>query len=253
MSAKFDWRKEVPESWVPLIEADDWLRESFDEFTYEYEPVPEFLIQDLRGGELERLRPICALYGAPGLQLLANLKEIDEASRDTAQIETPNGTAYAGYFFTHFKADEPGSQKAAAAAAYAYIKQVNRIWREGFGEPEPLDENALIELSLGEAGRTLAEEMHQAWVHGRDIPDVEIGSGLREWFADLPMLADCGELSDFLSEPLYHINNDYLLSYYLQWPLTGRSDENPFLPHYLLWHMGLDIYFPARNRVVVTA
>ena len=50
MSAKFDWRKEVPESWVPLIEADDWLRESFDEFTYEYEPVPEFLIQDLRGG-----------------------------------------------------------------------------------------------------------------------------------------------------------------------------------------------------------
>ena len=67
------------------------------------------------------------------------------------------------------------------------------------------------------------------------------------------MLADCGELSDFLSEPLYHINNDYLLSYYLQWPLTGRSDENPFLPHYLLWHMGLDIYFPARNRVVVTA
>ena len=37
-----NWRDEVPEEWAPLIEADEWLRESFDEFTAEYEPVPVF-------------------------------------------------------------------------------------------------------------------------------------------------------------------------------------------------------------------
>lgn len=251
MADDFDWRDEVPEAWVPLIEADEWLRESFDEFADRYEPVPEFLIQDLRGGELERLRPICALYGEPGLQLLAGLLEIEEASRETAQIETPNGVAYAGYFFAPYQ-DSPESQQAAAAAAYAYIKQVNRIYKEEFGEPAPLDEDARIEISLGEAGRALAEEMHRAWVHNEDIPDVDIGRGLREWFMELPMREDCAELGMMLSEALYHIDNDYLLADYLQWPLTGRQDENPFLPHYLLWKMGLRIFFPSRERVVLT-
>lgn len=252
MADDFNWRDEVPEEWAPLIEADEWLRESFNEFSSEYEPVPEFLIQDLRGGQLERLRPICALYGEPGLQLLAGLLEIDEASRETAQIETPKGVAYAGYFFTRFDGERPESQQAAATAAYAYIKQVNRIYKEEFGEPAPLDENAQIEICLGAAGRALAEEMHQAWVHGRDIPEVEIKSDLSDWGLDLPLREDCAELGVMLSEPLYHINNDYLLSYYLQWPLTGRQDENPFLPHYLLWKMGLSIYFPSRDRVVLT-
>jgi len=250
MADDFNWRDEVPEEWAPLIEADEWLRESFDEFTAEYEPVPVFLIQDLRGGELERLRPILALYGEPGLQLLANLQEIDEASRETAQIETPSGTAYAGYFFVRYQ-NSPESQQAAAAAAYAYIKQVNRIYEEEFGEPAPLDEDARIEISLGEAGRELAKEMHQAWVHSMDIPEVQIKSDLSDWGGELSMSEKCAELSSFLSEPLYHISNDYLLSYYLQWPLTGRQDENPFLPHYLLWKMGLSIYFPSRDRVVL--
>ncbi len=252
MGKEFNWRDEVPEGWVPLIEADEWLRESFDEFSNEYEPVPAFLIQDLRGGNMERLRPICALYGEPGLQLLAGLQEIDKASLDTSQIETPSGTAYAGYFFAAYQGDTPESQQAAATAAYAYIKQVNRIYRQEFNEPEPLDEDARIEISTGAAGRALAEEMHQAWVHNLDIPEVEIGYSLREWFAELPLLPECNDLSCFLDEALYHINNDYLLSYYLQWPLTGRSDDNPFLPHFLLWKMGLEIHFPARNRVVVT-
>lgn len=142
MGKEFNWRDEVPEGWVPLIEADEWLRESFDEFSNEYEPVPAFLIQDLRGGNMERLRPICALYGEPGLQLLAGLQEIDKASLDTSQIETPSGTAYAGYFFAAYQGDTPESQQAAATAAYAYIKQVNRIYRQEFNEPEPLDEDA---------------------------------------------------------------------------------------------------------------
>ena len=61
MGKEFNWRDEVPEGWVPLIEADEWLRESFDEYSNEYEPVPAFLIQDLRGGNNERQRPISAI------------------------------------------------------------------------------------------------------------------------------------------------------------------------------------------------
>ena len=60
------------------------------------------------------------------------------------------------------------------------------------------------------------------------------------------------ELAELLSEPLYHISNDYFLSYYLQWPLlNGAPGENPFLPHYRLWCMGLFARFPARDRVVL--
>lgn len=40
MDKEFNWRDEVPDAWVPLIEADEWLRESFDEFSDEYEPAP---------------------------------------------------------------------------------------------------------------------------------------------------------------------------------------------------------------------
>ncbi len=70
------------------------------EYDLEQEAVPPFLIQDLRGGNLEHLRPILSLYGQPGLKMLEGLIKIDESSKDTAQVELPNGQiGYAGYFF----------------------------------------------------------------------------------------------------------------------------------------------------------
>lgn len=96
-------QKYLPKGWTELIQQDPLLKEIFDEHEYdlEMEAVPPFLIQELRGGNLDHLRPILALYGQPGLELLENLKAIDQTAQDTATITTPDGkTAYAGYFFT---------------------------------------------------------------------------------------------------------------------------------------------------------
>ena len=82
--------------------------EIFEEHDYdlEEEAVPPFLFQELRGGNIEHLRPIFALYGQTRLNMLQELLEIDEISKDTAKVELPDEqTSYAGYFFTRFSED----------------------------------------------------------------------------------------------------------------------------------------------------
>ena len=68
-------REYLPENWLPILEADPMLWEIFSEHEYglEQEAVPPFLIQELRGGNLEHLRPLLSLYGEPGLELLEGL------------------------------------------------------------------------------------------------------------------------------------------------------------------------------------
>lgn len=61
----------------------------------------------------------------------------------------------------------------------------------------------------------------------------------------------CYEDIELMTEALYHINCDYLLSDYLQWPMYDTKRENPFRPYFELWKMGLNIYFPERGRVVL--
>ena len=67
--------------------------------------------------------------------------------------------------------------------------------------------------------------------------------------SNLPMLRY--EDIELMTEALYHINCDYLLSDYLQWPMYDTKRENPFRPYFELWKMGLNIYFPERGRVVL--
>lgn len=101
----------LPGGWTEVIEQDEVLLDIFGEHEYdlEQEAVPPFLFQDLRGGNLERLRPVFALYGKPGLDMFQGLLEIDDASRDTAEIQLPNGqTAYAAYFYVRFSGEEIG-------------------------------------------------------------------------------------------------------------------------------------------------
>lgn len=241
------WREFLPEKWLGAIDQDPVLEVMFSDFSDEYEPVPPFLIQDLRGGNLEHLRPICALYGQPGLRLLEGLLEIDALTRDTAQRETPQGTAYAVYFFTRPEYDE----QAAKAAARAYVHAINRIYAEELGEAPLLDEDAKIEVLAGREAQAVKEQLHQAWIDGDYGPDGELYDSLGDWFQGLKFVGDCQELGSLLSEPLYHISNDYNLSRYLQWPLVDTRRENPFRPYYDLWRMGLGIRFPARDRVVL--
>ena len=61
-------RECMPEGWTELIQQDPLLKDIFDahEYDLEMEAVPPFLIQELRGGNLDHLRPILALYGQEG-------------------------------------------------------------------------------------------------------------------------------------------------------------------------------------------
>ena len=68
-------REYLPDSWTEIIQQDRLLMEIFGEHDYnlEEEAVPPFLFQELRGGNIEHLRPIFALYGQTGLDMLQKL------------------------------------------------------------------------------------------------------------------------------------------------------------------------------------
>ena len=245
-------REYLPEGWIEPIQQDPLLKEIFEEHEYdlEMEAVPPFLIQDLRGGNLERLRPILALYGQPGLDMLQGLLEIDEASKDTATSTTPTGqTAYAAYFFARFSEE---NKQAAIDAARTYVKAINRIYVEEFDEDPPLDEDAEIQFLSGQEGRDLEEQVRQAWITGEGIQTVDLDD-LTEWCQEeLEYQKGCEDIG-LMSEALYHIGCDYDLSHYLQWPMYDTEQENPFHGYFALWKMGLNIHFPARDRIVLVS
>ena len=242
-------RKYLPASWVEIIEKDPVLLEIFHEHEYDLdcEAVPPFLIQDLRDGELEHLRPILNLYGDPGLHMYQGLLEIDEASRDTAEIQHPNGdTSYAAYFYARFSEEH---KQDAVNAARTYLHAINRIFVEVFDEDAPLDEDAQIEFLSGQEGQDFQEQVFQAYAHGEigeDVPDTDLG----DWYHDLPYRKGCEDIH-LMHEALYHTSCDYNLSYYLQWPMLETNQENPFLGYFELCKLGLQIYFPKRNRIVL--
>ncbi len=242
-------REYLPNNWTEIIQQDPLLMEIFEEHEYdlEGEAVPPFLFQDLRGGNIEHLRPIFALYGQSGLDMLQGILEIDEISKDTAEIQLPDGqTGYAGYFFARFL--EKNRQNAENAVR-TYIKNINRIFIEEFEEDAPLDENAKIEFLFGQEGEDFKAELHQKWsAEENTVTDVE--EYLRDWCCDIPYREKYKDI-EWMSEALYHINCDYLLSYYLQWPMLDTKQENPFCPYFDLWKMGLTIYFLERERVVL--
>ena len=242
-------REYLPDGWTELIQQDPLLKEIFDEHEYdlEREAVPPFLIQELRGGNMDHLRPILALYGPPGLDMLQGLLEIDEASRDTATTTTLSGqTAYAAYFFARFSEE---NRQAAIAAARTYIRAINRGYVEEFEEEPPLDEDGNIEFLSGQEGRDFEEQVRQAWIHGSGVQEVDLDE-LTEWYQELEYRKGCEDIG-LMSEALYHISCDYDLSHYLQWPMYDTQRENPFQGYFALWKMGLNIHFPARDRVVL--
>lgn len=58
-------KKYLPNRWAEIIQQDPLLMEIFEEHDYdlEEEAVPPFLFQELRGGNIEHLRPIfCSLW-----------------------------------------------------------------------------------------------------------------------------------------------------------------------------------------------
>ena len=242
-------RAYLPDGWTEIIQKDSLLMEIFREHEYELEneAVPPFLFQELRGGNMECLRPIFALYGQAGLEMLQGILEIEESSKETAEVRLPDGqTAYAGYFFVRFSEED---RKAAENAVRTYIQDINRIFTEEFEEDAPLDADAEIEFLSGQAGRDFRAEAHRRWCEGEGT-DADVENDLRDWCFDLPYRKGCEDI-ELLSEALYHISCDYLLSYYLQWPMFDTEQKNPFHAYFQLWKMGLTVYFPERSRAVL--
>ena len=75
---------------------------------------------------------------------------------------------------------------------------------------------------------------------------------LTEWYQELEYREGCEDI-ELMSEALYHISCDYDLSHYLQWPMYDTEQENPFHGYFALWKMGLNIHFPARDRIVLVS
>lgn len=194
-------KKYLPNRWAEIIQQDPLLMEIFEEHDYdlEEEAVPPFLFQELRGGNIEHLRPIFALYGQTGLNMLQELLEIDEISKDTAKVELPDEqTSYAGYFFTRFSED---NRQNAENAVQAYIRNINRIFVEEFKEAAPLDENAKIEILFGQAAQTFREEAYQQQINGEST---EIEIDLIDWCSDM-LYKEGYEDIELMTEALYHI------------------------------------------------
>ena len=243
------YHKDLPEKWIDIIEKDEVLKEIFLECA-EYEPVPDFLFQELRG-DLTRLKPVFELYGTAGLEMFAKLEEIDALTRDTAQKVLPDGSvAYAGYFYRNPKNDAG----AAKEIVMNYIKAINDIYKNEMGEDVLLDEDAQIEVPALEEAAKIRKELDEAWCSGGAsyMPEMDMYEDIDDWFSDIEPMDGCEELEHLLHEPLYHISNDYFLSYYIQWSFKNIPKmENPFLPHYQLWCMGLRARFAAKDKVIV--
>ena len=181
-------RAHLPNGWTEAIQRDSVLLELFEEHEYELgrEEVPPFLIQSLRGGDLERLRPILTLCGQPRLEMLQGLLEIDEASRDTAEIQLPEGrTAYAGYFSARFSEK---NRQSAVDAARSYIQAVSRVYAEELGEPFPLDADTKITVLVlsGREEDDFRMRMHREFCGHKFHPGDNIYGDLGDWCANLP-------------------------------------------------------------------
>lgn len=244
-------REHLPESWIAPIQNDAMLREIFADHEYELEmeAVPPFLIQELRCGNVERLRPILALYGEPGLELLRGLMEIDEASRDTATITGPDGqVACAGYFFARYRGDSGVEE-----LVRRHVQAVREVYLQVFQEEPPVDESVAIQILTGREGYDFRMQQRRELCEHKFHPGDEIYEAMGDWIANMFCRGSCGEL-DLLGEALYHISNDYMLSHFLRWPLLEHGPmENPFRAYFELWKMGLHICFPARDRAVLVS
>lgn len=249
-------REYLPESWIEPIQNDPVLWDIFSEHEYdlEQEAVPPFLIQDLRGGNLEHLRPILSLYGQPGLKMLEKLLEIDEASKETAQKELPDGNiGYAGYFFAKSDLKQDTAKAAVIDAANRYIQAIHQIYTQIFEEPAPIDVNPKITMLSGIEGANFQKQMHKDFVQNKFHPSDDIYDAIGDWFMDIELQEGYEDLWLF-EETLYHINNDYFLSHYLQWSfIVPQPIENPFQGYFELWKMGVDIEFPEKDQVVLIA
>lgn len=240
------YHKDLPESWIEIIEKDEVLKELWEDHNSEYEAVPEFLFGSV-WGEIERLKPIFALYGAPGFAVYEKILEIEALTLRNVTEDILE--MYEGYSYVKTK----GNTELAQEVARDYIKAMNDLYVNEFEEEALLDEDAKITFVVPKERNEVEKELHRAWCEADDTPDLDMHETVGDWYIwGLEWKPGCKELKDLLWESLYNIEEDYKMSYYLLWALADMGEmENPFLPYFKLWCMELDARFVAKDEVLV--
>jgi hypothetical protein len=163
------------------------------------------------------------------------------------------------------------------------LQELYEATAEGYGEggedepvfvvrrPKLLTERRVLELGLqhvqrmGQVGqRVKQEDVARLAIH---VPEIEIQRGETAPDADeLPefegqVLAACADLLGalepmesealLLRDSLYYLGNDYLLGYYILWPLyLHETDLNePFQPYFELWIHGAQARFESAEKL----
>ncbi len=243
------YHKDLPQTWIEIIEKNEVLKELWADHNSEYEAVPEFLFGSL-WDELERLEPIFALYGEPGMEMYKKILEVKALTLAKEGIGTDDALeTYAGYFYVK----EKGNTELAEKLVREYIKAMNDLYENEFESEALLDESADITFVPSEERSKVMTELHKAWCDGNYMPENEMHDDIGDWYCwELEMIPGCEELKDLLWEPLYNMEEDYKMSYYLVWSLVDRDDmKNPYMSYYKLWCMGLTARFVAKDKVVV--
>ncbi|MBE5864764.1 MAG: hypothetical protein E7292_00950 [Lachnospiraceae bacterium] len=239
------YHKDLPRCWIEIIEKDEVLKELWEDQNSEYEAVPEFLFGNV-WGDIERVKPIFALYGEPGLALYEKILEIEALTLHNVTEDILE--MYEGY--SYVKAT--GNIELAQEIIRDYIKAMNDLYVNEFEEEALLDEDAKITFVEPEKRNEAVNKLHRAWCENQDTPDLDMYESIGDWYMGLEWKQGCKELKDLLWESLYNIEEDYKMSYYLLWVLTDMEEiENPFLPYFKLWCMGLDVRFVAKDEVLV--
>ena len=240
------YHKDLPESWIEIIEKDPVLKGLWADHNSEYEAVPEFLL-GLIGDEFERLKPIFALYGEPGIDMYEKIVEM----KALADPDSEEGTLhkYTGYFYVK----EKGNEEIAKKLVREYIQFMNDIYINEFEEEAILDEDTKITFVPDEEYSKIMDELDEAWMEDEDMPESEMHESIADWFIfELDYMDGCDELKDLLWEAAYNLEESYEMSYYLMWSLVDKpAEENPFLPYYKLWCMGYTARFVAEDQVLV--
>lgn len=240
------YHSDLPESWIEIIEKDSVLKELWAGHSSEYEAVPDFLF-GLLWDELERLKPIFALYGEAGMDMydkIIELKALTEPCGDEASLNK-----YGGYFYVK----EKGNEEMAQELVREYIQAMNDLYINEFEEEAILDEDAEITFVPAAERSRIMEELYEAWQDGEDMPENELADVMNDWFLfEMEFKDGCEELKSLLWEAVYNLQEDYKMSYYLMWSLADMPDvENPYLPYYKLWCMGYTARFAAKDQVLV--
>lgn len=240
------YHKDLPRCWIEIIEKDEVLKELWEDQNSEYEAVPEFLFGNV-WGDIERVKPIFALYGEPGLALYEKILEIEALTLHNVTEDILE--MYEGYSYVKAK----GNIELAQEIIRDYIKAMNDLYVNEFEEEALLDEDAKITFVEPEKRNEAVNKLHRAWCENQDTPDLDMYESIGDWYIwGLEWKQGCKELKDLLWESLYNIEEDYKMSYYLLWVLTDMGEiENPFLPYFKLWCMGLDVRFVAKDEVLV--